>query len=153
YLSPQHKAAARQVQVWMDEAGLRSHMDAVANVVGRYEGVKPTRPALLLGSHIDTVRNAGKYDGNLGVVAAIEAVSVLNDRDQRLPFAIEIIAFGDEEGVRFPVTLTGSRTLAGTLDPAALDAEDADGISIRKALQEFGCDPYKIDEAARRRGE
>jgi allantoate deiminase len=153
YLSPQHKAAALQVQMWMDGAGLSSHIDAVGNVVGRYEGVKPGLPTLLLGSHIDTVRDAGKYDGNLGVVTAIQGVAALNDRDERLPFAIEIIAFGDEEGVRFPVTLTGSRALAGMLDPAALDAEDADGISIRKALQEFGCNPLKIPEVARRKDE
>jgi allantoate deiminase len=153
YLSPQHKAAALQVLAWMGEAGLSSYIDAVGNVVGRYEGVKPGLPALLLGSHIDTVRNAGKYDGNLGVVTAIQAVAALNNRDERLPFAIEIIAFGDEEGVRFPVTLTGSRTLAGILEPAALDAEDADGISIRKALQEFGCNLFKIPEVARRKDE
>ena len=151
YLSAEHKAAALQTQVWMQEAGMVAHTDAVANVVGRYEGREPGLPALLLGSHIDTVRNAGKYDGCFGVIAAIQAVAALYDAGERLPFAIEVIAFGDEEGVRFPVTLTGSRTVAGTLDPAALDAEDADRISVRQALQQFGCNPMEIPGVARRK--
>ena len=107
-------------------------------------------PALLLGSHIDTVRNAGKFDGNLGVIAAISAVASLHRRFQRLPFAIEVLAFGDEEGVRFPVTLNGSRAVAGTFDPAALEARDADGITLREALEQFGCDPAGIADVARR---
>jgi allantoate deiminase len=151
YLTTEHKAAALQTQVWMQEAGMQAHTDAVANVVGRYEGREPGLPALLLGSHIDTVRNAGKYDGCFGVIAAIEAVAALHRAGERLPFAIEVIAFGDEEGVRFPVTLTGSRTVAGTLDPAALDAEDADRISVRQALQQFGCNPMEIPGIARRK--
>jgi allantoate deiminase len=151
YLSPQHKAAALQVQAWMEEAGLKSHIDAVGNVIGRCEGAAPGLPALILGSHIDTVRNAGKYDGNLGVEVAIQAVAALNERGARPPFAVEVVAFGDEEGVRFPVTLTGSRALAGILDPAALDAEDADGISVREALQKFGCNPFQIPEVPRRK--
>ena len=92
YLSTEHKAAALQVQVWMEEAGMQAHIDAVGNVVGRYEGHEPGLPALLLGSHIDTVRNAGKYDGNLGVLAAIQAVAELHARGERLPFAIEVLA-------------------------------------------------------------
>jgi allantoate deiminase len=151
YLTPEHKAAALQVQAWMGEAGMAARIDAVGNVVGRYEGREPGLPALLLGSHIDTVRNAGKYDGNFGVIAAIEAVAELNRAGERLPFAIEVLAFGDEEGVRFPVTLTGSRAVAGTLDPAALDAEDAERVSVREALQQFGCDPFHIPEIPRRK--
>lgn len=151
YLTPQHKAAALQVEAWMREAGMTTGMDAVGTVVGRYEGIAPDAPTLLLGSHIDTVRNAGKYDGNLGVVAAIEAVAELNRPGTRLPFAIEILAFGDEEGVRFPVTLTGSRAIAGILDPAALDAEDETGVSMREALQEFGLNPFDIPRIPRRR--
>ena len=120
---------------------MKTRIDAVGNVVGRYEGAEPGLPALLIGSHIDTVRNAGKYDGNLGVVAAISAVAALHRRFERLPFAVEVLAFGDEEGVRFPVTLNGSRAVAGTFDPAALDVRDADGVSLREALEQFGCDP------------
>lgn len=151
YLSPEHKAATVQVATWMQEGGMAAELDAAANVVGRYEGTAPGMPALLLGSHIDTVRNAGRYDGNFGVVAAIEAVTALHARGERLPFAIEVIAFGDEEGVRFPVTLTGGRAIAGILDLAALDAEDADGVSVREALRRFGCDPSALPRVARRR--
>jgi allantoate deiminase len=150
YLSPAHKAAALQVLAWMDEAGMETRIDAVGNVVGRYKGNEPGLPALLIGSHIDTVRNAGKYDGNLGVIAAISAVASLHRRFERLPFAIEVLAFGDEEGVRFPVTLNGSRAVAGTFDYAALEARDADGITLREALEQFGCDPAGIASVARR---
>ena len=151
YLTTEHKSAALQTQVWMQEAGMEASIDAVANVVGHYEGRVPGLPAVLLGSHIDTVRNAGKYDGCFGVIAAIQAVAALHEANERLPFAIEVIAFGDEEGVRFPVTLTGSRTIAGTVEPAALDAEDADGISVREALQRFGCNPMEIPRIPRRK--
>jgi allantoate deiminase len=151
YLSPEYKAAALQVMAWMSEASMEAMIDAVGNVVGRYAGRAPNLPVLLLGSHIDTVRNAGKYDGNLGVLAAIGAVAELNRGGERLPFAIEVIAFGNEEGVRFPVALTGSRTVAGTLDPADLDVEDRDGVSVREALQHFGCNPFDIPAIPRQR--
>jgi allantoate deiminase len=153
YLSTEHKAAALQVQAWMQDAGMAAHIDAVGDVVGRYDGREPRLPALLLGSHIDTVRNAGKYDGCFGVVAAIQAVAALHASGERLPFALEVIAFGDEEGVRFPVTLTGSRAIAGTLNPAALDAKDVDGISVREALQQFGCNPFEIPSVPRRQAD
>ncbi len=150
YLTPQHKAAAHQVMSWMRQAGMESKIDAVGNVVGRYEGNAGSgAPTLLLGSHIDTVRNAGRYDGILGVVLAIQAVEALHAQGERLPFAVEVVAFGDEEGVRFPVTLTGSRAVAGILDPAALDAEDADRISVREALRQFGCNPSDIPQVPR----
>ena len=153
YLSTSHKAAALQVQEWMEQAGMTARIDAVGNVAGRYEGSVPGGQAVLLGSHIDTVRNAGKYDGNLGVVAAIEAVAALHREGARLPYPIEVIAFGDEEGVRFPTTLTGSRAVAGTLqnDPASIDARDAQGESVREALVSFGCNPFDIAGEARKR--
>jgi allantoate deiminase len=150
YLTPAHKAAALEVAGWMQEAGMPTRIDAIGSVVGRYEGVRPGLPALLLGSHIDTVRDAGKYDGCLGVVAAIAVVAELHRHGERLPFAIEVLAFGDEEGVRFPVTLSGSKAIASVLDPAALDARDADGVSLRKALRDFGCDPCEIPNIQRR---
>jgi allantoate deiminase len=149
YLSPEHAAAARQVSRWMEEAGMSVRLDAAANVVGRYEAVEPGRPTLLLGSHIDTVRDAGRYDGTLGVVAAIEAVAELHRHGQRLPFALEVIAFGDEEGVRVPTTLTGSRALAGSFDPGTLDARDTDGTSLEAALRAFGGDPDGVEALAR----
>ncbi len=149
FLTPQHRAAANQLMDWMREAGMTAALDPVGTVVGRYEGTTPGAPALLLGSHIDTVRNAGKYDGNLGVLAAVAAVGELNRRGEQLPFAIEVLGFGDEEGVRFPVTLTGSRAVAGRFDPAALEARDRDGVAMRDALREFGGDPDAVASAAR----
>ncbi len=132
---------------------MSARMDAIGNVVGRYEGTAPKAPALLLGSHFDSVRNAGRWDGPLGVITAIACVADLNHRGKRLPFAIEIAAFADEEGVRFPATLLGSRALAGTFDERALSLRDRDGISMREAMQSFGLDPEHIGAAARARGE
>jgi hydantoinase/carbamoylase family amidase len=150
YLSGAHRRAADQLMRWMAEAGMAARLDAAGNVVGRYEGPTAGLPALLIGSHIDTIRNAGKYDGNYGVLAALAAVGELDRQGIRLPFAVEIIGFGDEEGVRFPVTMTGSRALAGRLDPAALQACDAAGTSIATALADFGGDPGAIEACARR---
>jgi allantoate deiminase len=141
YLTPEHKEAALKVMGWMRQAGMTVEMDAVGNVVGRYAGAREGTRRLIIGSHIDTVRNAGRYDGNLGVVLAIQAIGELSKRKERPPFDVEVIAFGDEEGVRFPVTLTGSHAVAGTLHSASLEARDDSGISVREALQAFGCDP------------
>ena len=150
YLTPEHRAAALMVARWMRLAGMETTLDAAGNVVGRYEAAKPGAPSLLIGSHIDTVRNAGKYDGPFGVVAAIQAVAELYARGKRLDFAIEVLAFGDEEGVRFPTTLIGSRAIAGTLDPAVLDSVDRTGVSVRAALAMFGGRPDAILSLGRR---
>ncbi len=128
-------------------------LDAIGNVVGRYEGSAPGAPCLMLGSHLDTVRNAGKYDGMLGVVAAIDCVHTLSARGARLPFAIEVVGFADEEGVRFGATLLGSRAVAGTFDRALLDARDGSGMSMREALTAFGLDPDGIQRASRQRSD
>ena len=148
YLSPSHKRAAQALTGWMREAGLDVRMDAVGTVIGRYDGVAGDNRALLIGSHIDTVRNAGKYDGALGVLAALTAVEAFSRAGERLSFAIDVVAFGDEEGVRFPSTLRGSRAISGTLDPATFDERDADGVSVREALVAFGCEPARLAEAA-----
>jgi allantoate deiminase len=142
FLSPAHKQAVAMVAGWMREAGLETHVDAIGNLVGRKGG----RRRLLLGSHIDTVRDAGWYDGNFGVLAAVAAVQAAGE----LPFGVEIIAFGDEEGVRFPQTLSGSRAVTGAFDPAALAGRDADGVSMGEALAAFGGDPGGIAAVARR---
>ena len=152
-LSPQHRAANELVAGWMREAGMAARTDAIGNIIGRYEGRRPGLPCLMLGSHLDTVRNAGKYDGMLGVVAAIECVDALNRAGARLPFALEAIGFADEEGVRFQSTLLGSRAVAGTFDPRVLDAVDAEGITLSEALRRFGLDPAQIGSAARKRDE
>ena len=149
YLTDPHKAAHATVAGWMEAAGMTVRGDAVGNIIGRYEGQSPKAPALMIGSHLDTVRDAGKYDGMLGVLIGIAAVEDLVARGIRLPHAVEVIGFGDEEGVRFAATLIGSRAVAGTLDPALLDRPDADGITLAEALRRFGLDPARIGEAAR----
>ena len=151
YLSAEQRAANELVLGWMREAGMTASLDAAGNCVGRYEGIRPGLPCLMLGSHLDTVRDAGKYDGMLGVVAAIECVADLARRGKRLPFAIEVVGFGDEEGVRFNATLIGSRAVAGTLRSDVLEARDKDGVSLRDAMRRFGLDPLRIREAARKR--
>src|SRR5919108_4248588 len=140
FLSREARAATDNVLGWMREAGMQARLDAIGNVVGRYEGERPGLPCLMLGSHLDTVRDAGKYDGMLGVVSAIECVAFLNSSRRRFPFAIEVVGFGDEEGVRFGTTLLGSRAVAGIFDEKALDAVDQDGKAMRDALGEFGLD-------------
>lgn len=149
YLTQEHRAAGERVIGWMREAGLAASFDAIGNVVGRYEASEPGRPSLLLGSHIDSVRNAGRYDGTLGVLSAIACVGALAEAGIRLPFAIEILAFGDEEGVRFPTTLMGSRAVAGRFDPAWLNLRDRAGTSLDDALRDFGLDPTGIPALAR----
>jgi allantoate deiminase len=144
YLSPAHRAAVDQMTQWMQAAGMATHLDATASLIGHYAGLTPDAPVLLIGSHIDSVRNAGKYDGTLGVIAGLVALEDFHRRGIRFPFAIELIAFGDEEGVRFASTLSGSRALAGRVDPAILNERDSDGITRREALVAFGCDPDAI---------
>ena len=136
FLTPAHTRAIALVEGWMQEAGLATRLDASATLVGARAGADAG--LLVLGSHIDTVRNAGRYDGCLGVVLAIEAVAAL---PPDLPgCSIELRAFGDEEGVRFPMTLTGAHAAAGRFDPAWLACADADGVTLRAALAAFGLD-------------
>ena len=151
FLSPQARAASDKVLGWMREAGMQAKLDAIGNAVGRYEGERPGLPCLMLGSHLDTVRDAGKYDGMLGVISAIECVHALNAAGKRLPFAIEVIGFGDEEGVRFGTTLLGSRAVAGIFDDQALGAKDSSGKTMAGALREFGLDPQGIPKLARKK--
>jgi allantoate deiminase len=149
FLSKEQAQANALVLGWMREAGMDScYLDPIGNVVGRYEGDKPGLPCLLMGSHLDTVRNGGKYDGMQGVLAAIECVRTLHQRGRRLPFALVVVGFSDEEGVRFGATLLGSRAIAGTFNKALLDKQDSAHITMRQAMLDFGLDPEKIDEAA-----
>ncbi len=153
FLSPEHKQAANLLLGWMRDAGMAAHLDAIGNVVGRYEGEKPGSAALLLGSHYDTVRDAGKWDGPLGLVTAIACVADLNRRRRRLSFAIEVVGFADEEGARFPATLLGSRAVAGTFLESCLNIKDAEGVRMREAMVGFGLDPERVGAAARHRKE
>src|SRR6267142_497415 len=138
FLSPEQRAASELILGWMREARMSARVDAIGNVVGRYEGDRPGLPCLMLGSHLDTVRDAGRYDGMLGVVTAIECVHALAAAGKRLPFAIEVVGFGDEEGVRFGATLLGSRAIAGTFDAATLSAKDRDGVTLGEAKRKKG---------------
>ncbi|WP_016941699.1 allantoate amidohydrolase [Dickeya zeae] len=149
YLSAQHMQANQQTGEWMRDAGMQVWQDSVGNICGRYEGSTPGAPALLMGSHLDTVRNAGRYDGMLGVLAAIETVSFLHQHGIRLPVALEVVGFGDEEGTRFDVTLLGSRGLTGTWPEGWLSRPDANGVTVSQALTQVGLDPDAIAQAAR----
>jgi allantoate deiminase len=149
FLTPEHRAAADLILTWMRDAGMRAHLDAIGNVCGRYEGERAGLPCLMLGSHYDTVRDAGKWDGPLGLITAISCVADLHKRGRRLPFAIEVTGFADEEGVRFASTLLGSRAVAGTFNEGVLGTRDNAGISMRDALIQFGLDPDHIGAAAR----
>ncbi|MDN4484096.1 allantoate amidohydrolase [Demequina lignilytica] len=148
YLTPEHAAANAATAAWMAAAGMDTWTDAAGNIVGRYEGADPEAPVLLLGSHLDTVPNAGRYDGPLGVMLAIAVVARLHERGERLPFPIEVIGFGDEEGTRFGSTLLGSRAVAGTWDPRWWELRDAEGVTLVEAFQTFGLDPSRVGEAA-----
>ena len=149
--SKECRAASETVIAWMTEAGMAARLDAVGNVVGRYEGETPGLPCLMMGSHLDSVRDAGKYDGPLGVLVPLACVEALQEAGHRMPFAIEIVGFVDEEGVRFKSTLLGSRAIAGTFEDTALDATDDDGVSVAQAMRDFGLDPAAIPAAARKR--
>ena len=153
FLTPEHRVAADLIMAWMVEAGMSAHLDAIGNVCGRYEGDRPGLPCLMLGSRYDTVRDAGRWDGPLGLITAISCVADLNKRGKRFPFAIEVTGFADEEGVRFASTLLGSRAVAGTFNERVLASKDEAGTSMREALVQFGLDPDHIGAAARVRGE
>lgn len=153
YLTPEHQAAATRIGAWMIEAGLQAHMDAAGNVVGRLDAPGAKGPALVLASHFDTVRDAGAYDGTLGVVTAIETVSALRQLGVAPPFPIEVHAYADEEGTRFHTMLLGSGFVTGLEGPETLNKADADGVTIADAMRRFGLDPGRIAEACRRPGE
>ncbi|HBM2969457.1 TPA: allantoate amidohydrolase [Klebsiella michiganensis] len=150
YLSPQHLEANQRAARWMTQAGMTVWQDSVGNICGRYEGEQEGAPAILLGSHLDTVRNAGRYDGMLGVLAAIEVVHGLHQQGRRLKQAIEIVGFCDEEGTRFGITLLGSRGITGTWPESWLAQTDADDVSVAQAMVLAGLDPARIHLAARR---
>ena len=147
-----HAEAGGAVSDWMGAAGMAVRRDAVGNLIGRYDAGDGDAPALLLGSHLDTVPDAGRYDGALGVLAGIAAVERLVSAGTRLPFALEVVAFADEEGARFGTAFLGSSVLAGGFDAATLGRADADGVSLEEAIRAFGGDPGGLAEAARAAG-
>jgi allantoate deiminase len=135
-----------QVTSWMREAGMTVRKDNVGNLLGRYESEDGQTSTLILGSHLDSVRGAGRYDGPLGVMIAIAAVQRLRDSGSRLPFAIEVVGFADEEGLRYGTTYIGSKALAGAFDPADLERADPQGVTMAQAIRDTGGDPGRLAE-------
>jgi OHCU decarboxylase len=149
YLSAAHRATAAQIREWMLSAGLSVEIDAVGNIVGRLRGSVAGAGTLMTGSHFDTVVDAGRYDGRLGIVLPIVVVQQLRQRGVQLPFDLEIVAFADEEGVRFKSTFLGSSAVAGCFDDALLERSDGSGNTLRSALLEAGFDPDAIPRITR----
>jgi beta-ureidopropionase / N-carbamoyl-L-amino-acid hydrolase len=149
YLTDAHQRTAAQLAEWMRESGMEVHIDAVGNVVGRYAATDRGAKTLITGSHYDTVRNAGKYDGRLGIVLPVALVRHLHARGERLPFHFEVIGFAEEEGVRFKSTFLGSSAITGRFDPALLDQCDTAGVTMRAAMTSAGHDPAAIAGIAR----
>jgi allantoate deiminase len=150
FATPAMARANALVGRWMREAGLAVELDAAGNLVGRLAGTDPAAGTLLLGSHLDTVRDAGAFDGPLGVLCAIACVHGLRDAGTRLPASIEVLGFCDEEGLRFGTAYLGSRALAGDFGEELLDLVDEDGVSLLEALRAFGGDPRAIAAVSRR---
>jgi beta-ureidopropionase / N-carbamoyl-L-amino-acid hydrolase len=150
YLSRAHRAVAKDLQGLMQGAGLDTAIDAVGNVTGRYRSASPGAKALIVGSHYDTVVNAGRYDGRLGILTALVVAEELRRTGQALPFHLDIIAFAEEEGVRFSAPYIGSSVIAGRFDRALLQRHDANGTSLQDALREVGSRPEDIAALARR---
>lgn len=147
--SAEHKALIPELEQWMKDAGLQTSLDAAGNLIGRYPVHGRSEKTFILGSHQDTVIQGGKYDGMLGIIIPLVVLSRLYREKVKLPFNIELIAFSDEEGVRFPTTLIGSSPLAGKFDMANLKKTDQDGITLEKALVEIGARPHEIPLMAR----
>jgi allantoate deiminase len=149
FLTDQHRDIVAALRGWMQDAGMEARLDDAGTLVGRTQGAPDDASVLILGSHVDSVRHGGKFDGMLGVALPIVCLSELHARGIRLPYTIEVAAFGDEEGVRFPSTLLGSRAFAGLVADQDLDVVDDAGTSLRQALRLFGCDPFAIPAIAR----
>ncbi|HUQ28852.1 MAG TPA: allantoate amidohydrolase [Usitatibacter sp.] len=147
YLTPAHQAAARELAVWMREAGMAVRTDALGSVIGRYEGASGDARTLLMGSHFDSVRNGGKYDGILGILLGIACVAELNRRGERLPVAIEVAAFSDEEGARFQTSFLSSKAMVSAFDPALLERRDGEGVTLADAMRAAGLDPSQTARA------
>jgi len=150
YLTPAHRAAASQLAAWMQAAGLDTSIDTVGNVIGRFPCADPHAKTLIVGSHYDTVRDAGKYDGRLGIVTALVVAEELSRRRFKLPFHLEVIAFAEEEGVRFGTAYLGSRVIAGRFEPEFLTRRDASGATVADVIASAGGNPADIPGLARR---
>jgi allantoate deiminase len=148
FASPAMHRANTLVAAWMKGAGMTTQVDVIGNLIGHYPGTTPNAKILLLGSHLDTVRNAGKFDGPLGVLLAVACVNELHRQRIRLPFAIKVVGFTDEEGVRYQCAYLGSKALAGCFARKELSRKDANGVSMAEAITRFGGNPAQIKSAA-----
>ncbi len=144
YLTSAHAAAAGLLARWMREAGMAVRVDALGSVIGRYVASAPGAKTLLMGSHFDSVRNGGRFDGNLGILVPIACIAQLHERGERLPVALEIAAFADEEGARFQTGFLSSNAIIGRFDAALLERRDADGVTLREALEGAGLDSAQV---------
>src|ERR1700691_6051586 len=145
FLSPPMRKCDQEIAEWLRPLGVAARLDAAGNLRGLYPGETGAASRLLIGSHVDTVPNAGPFDGILGVALAVALLEGLES--MRLPFAIEVVGFSEEEGVRFGIPFIGSRALVGRLDNELLNREDSNGISVRTALEDFGIDVNEISQA------
>jgi allantoate deiminase len=145
FLSPPMRDCHREITAWLKPLGAEARIDAAGNLRGFYSASHPDAPRLLIGSHLDTVPNAGAFDGILGVVLGVALLEALDGK--RLPFGIEVIGFSEEEGQRFDTPFIGSRALVGRLDDELLNRKDQMGVCVRQAIQDFGLDPREIPEA------
>lgn len=136
--TPSLKWANETIAAWMTAAGMDVRLDGAANLIGRYEGATPNARALMIGSHIDTVKDAGKYDGTLGVLLGLACVEELARTNRRLPFAVEVVAFTDEEGLRFKLPYIGSRAMTGKLTRDDLELQDENGLTLAAAIEGYG---------------
>ncbi len=144
FLTPAHRAVAEKLKRWMSEAGLAVELDDVGNVVGRLPSSEPGAKTVMVGSHYDTVVNAGKYDGRLGILTGLTVIEQLKRLDFRLPFNLELIAFSEEEGVRFSIPYIGSRAVTGRFDPSLLERSDAAGLTFADVVRAAGFNPGAI---------
>ena len=147
FATPALRQAGEAVREWMEAAGFDARRDAIGNLVGRLGN--DDHRTLLIGSHIDTVRDAGRYDGTLGVLIGISCVELLHDRGAVLPYAVEVVAFADEEGARYGTSYLGSRAFVGSFDQGWLERRDAGGVTMRTALGRFGGLPDEIPTCRR----
>ena len=144
FCSPAMRRTNDLVATWMREAGMSVREDAIGNIIGHFPSKKRNTKIFVLGSHLDTVRDAGKFDGPLGVLMAIACVQHLREQQIDLPFAIEVIGFADEEGVRYQSAYLGSKVFSGTFNLTDLQRADANGVKMVDAIREFGGDPAQL---------
>jgi N-carbamoyl-L-amino-acid hydrolase len=153
YLSVAHRKVALELNSLLRTAGMEVREDAIGNVIGRYRASRPDAKTLLLGSHYDTVRDGGKYDGRLGILLPLVLIEHLNRTKQRLSFNVELLCFSEEEGVRFPIGYLGSQAFAGKFDPKNLDTTDDAGVTLRSALEGVGLDLKSLSSLAQKRND